>query len=312
MQAMNLDLCNNGEEAKAISIDMLLERTALSRPYFSFRHLYTLPENEWDVYGEVRSERYLGAEIGPITVAEACRHLIILGACAGVIKSDPVPAVCFRPACAVWQRHRSSGGGELRGSLTCRARVLDRGPATLKSEIQICDGDAGIGTLLTQYYALRMTSFDYIFSEAKRVTLKEDWGDPYANQIQMAFSSSDSARIFGRSEGYGPDYSAGYFHNYPMWSLASITRAIEQSTTKILQRMFGPQVKYEIDFSAIHGVELIPASETLEFETSVMHRDGGRCAVSSRVRYRAKEIAEVHSTLVLVDESHDPTRPSRW
>ncbi|MNQ73220.1 hypothetical protein D3C85_879440 [compost metagenome] len=241
----------------------LAERIAVPSQCFDFEALHTHTEAPWEVGGAITPEQPLGNENGPITVAEAAQHLMILGACAAAAMPGDGKRACFIPVHAVWGASYQPRALRCVSTLAVQARArawnAGRWQKNVEAKTELLSGDEVIGTLSIKYQLFAKRTFRQVFS-------RQHFTQPNAMELPLRVVFAGHHELVACS----PQAYAGRQVNYSMWSVALILYGLNQAIARLLDHELDGQVRYSVQYADIQAVRLVPANEQLFFFANLL------------------------------------------
>lgn len=257
-----------------IDIDDLMDKIAVQRPYFAFDSLYrnsSVPG--WDIWGDFRPEQPLGHEEGPLAVAEAGRHLAILGTCAAFLAQPVDERIYYLASHAVWTSSKSRPDVQPQSTLTARARVVARFQIKkhdrVRVETELLFGSEVIGALTVTYQVLPERTFEKCFKNHFTIQSPTVTSSPYRQGLLTKTVSSKPHAIMLRSTDFSAAQCPGHFSHYPMWPVAVVAYGLTQALSQLLDKRLKRGFSFRVQEARLSAYTLVPASEPLSFRAGL-------------------------------------------
>ncbi len=243
-----------------------LERILVHPPYFA------LSEMEVDgelVLARATPDEVEGAECGPVTSAEAGRHLAILGSCAASIHDNARPGRHVYPVKRAVLRMNT----ELPADLTLEdatrlsARCLSYSPTVARSRGYMSTNNGQLlATLDCDYHVIEEAHFRRIMSAHARPTGEHVVeGSPYESLVVPSDGFVAGAQYILEFE-VTPDMCLGHFPGVPTLPVSIMGRFVMQA----VERAIGGRPEPRVSEAIIDTYRFIHCGETVRFVASAM------------------------------------------
>ncbi|SEP23458.1 hypothetical protein [Nitrosovibrio sp. Nv6] len=245
-----------------MDISTVCEHIAVQKPYFAFNELEK--QGAASVRGTFVAEQHVGYERGPLTLAEAGRHLAILGSCAAMLKHSGQRTYYL----ATKGHLRMLPGAQNRrktGIFKAVAEVISEDRRSLIAEAVVMNGEP-IAFLHCEYKALPESVFSRLFKHYQTDPVAADDSSPYKEPIALEFESPMGLSLIAHSRPLSVDRFAGHFPEYPTWPVAIMAEAASQVRSKLLHHILNDEVDYTVIKLDIDALHLVAASEPLTFQ----------------------------------------------
>lgn len=284
-----------------IDLAQMMQRIAVQRPYFAFDALYQDHTDDWDLWGDFTPEQPLGREVEPLAVAEAGRHLAILGSCAAALTQHSQARTYYFACAADWRRydHPPLPPGPL--PLQARARVQRRCERLVTVNTELLQGKQLIGQLQVVYQVLSVEAFDGIFARQRNDEVVAESPSPYTEEFPLVHLASSSEERIACSGEFSLQRCAGHFPGYPMWPVALVIYGLSQLNTRLLEQRLQRPVRYTVVGAQVQARKLVAATEQLTFNAQLLWLAGDEqsCSMLSSASYGGQEIARFETLLAL-------------
>lgn len=254
-----------------------LSRICVTPPYRAFDTI--THDDKGTVSGFVRTEQPLGRERGPITGAEAGRHLAILGSCAAALANPRGEKHYYLATAAHLVRVLDPGV-----TLVAREPLIARATASLVSRREAradCvleasgDGVAAVYTLAVTYAVLTANVFARVFRDRadERARHAEPPQNPYARLRTPEIVACTPTRIVGAAETVGPEDCPGHFDGYPALPVAVVMHRLAALAGELLAlRLTGPA--HVVQAASVRANALAWAGDTISYTVEHIADDG--------------------------------------
>ena len=275
----------------AVDLSQMATSIAVQPPYFAFTSLYTLPD-DWDIYGEFTPEQPRGNELGPLTTAEAWRHLAILGSCAAAHAQAEGARTYYSASRAQWDLRYPFGLGQT-PSLTARAKIVEQSHQTVAAKTQLLVDGRVFAELLVSYHVLAEKTFAKLFARQRSPALLPAGHSPYAEALPLMVLKRSAREITACSVEFCATRFEGHFSQYAMWPVAVVLYGISQALSELLNYKMKRAVFYKLLHVTLDAAELVPAARQLQFNARLTSMDdkGKFCDVVCSAAYAGRVIA---------------------
>ncbi|TNE89803.1 MAG: SDR family NAD(P)-dependent oxidoreductase [Deltaproteobacteria bacterium] len=260
----------------------VLERICVQEPYFD---LDAVHEADGWLHAEAEPVASPEGELGAVGVAEAARHLAILGSAAARRQLDPNLGRVFFPVrgarlLALGTRDQAAG----RVTLRARATEVDlvAGVAHAEAEMRTEDG-ALVARFLLEYHAMIEATFRDLFAAHAQDTEAVD-EDPYASVAPLDIRFEGDSAV-ARPGPVSVAACAGHFDGLPAWPVSIMARDAVQLAVAVARRDQSAAC-VRVTGGSAHTERFVFAGESPVLRTErldgglrvVIEVDGQRCA----------------------------------
>jgi len=268
---------------KAVSIPSFGQRICVKPPYFAFTRLTV---DQQTVSGEFVPEQPLGFSRGPITTAEAGRHLAILGSCAAAL-AQPEPTY-YLATKARYHRFGSSATISAATPLQATAEVLEQSRRAVTAHATLASG-APFAHLSVGYQVLSAATFERLFEGYRTDENPQPGKSPYTCAPVMTFTANDGQSLTAVAS-LTAGQCAGHFPHYPVWPVAIIGYYSEHVIERLFHHIVGQKAEYAIQACTVSAERLVSAADYLSFRAICTYasRQSARFTFSCEV-YRGDE-----------------------
>lgn len=247
----------------------LLSLIDINPPYFAFEEV--LMEGD-SFFANVPVQQPLGNETGPISAAEASRHLAILGVCSCAIANPVKQRHYYLAYKGIYQRFdgdtskSSSSTGKLTGKAKCIS--VDRRKAEAETEL-IDDNGNVIVRLKVFYHVVLDTTFERLYKDHYIAQPDFKIPNPFAQKHDFVSEQLFSDKITC-SMGPVPEYyCAGHFPNFPALPVAILVYNLFDMANKLTAHMLStPELKSTIRKYEIIADNLAFAGDDVNLEVN--------------------------------------------
>lgn len=289
-------------------IDMVskMEKIAVQRPYFAFDRLCRMESDTWDIWGDFVPEQPLGHEVGPLAIAEAGRHLAILGSCAAALAQPAEERICYLAVHAFWALDSRSNARPPMGTLTARAQIVERSRKKVTAETELICGGSIIGTLRVEYQVLSEKLFDALFNSYRQEEATAVPGPPYTRPLGLSPQSIKRHAVIARSDETAESHCAGHFPHYPMWPVAVVMYGLTQVFSLLLQTRLKQSFRFKVLEAEVHAHHLVSGHERVTFYAGIKSLGHGKrmCRVRCVASREQQEVAILKTKLALEVTRH--------
>ncbi|MFN8438042.1 MAG: hypothetical protein U0V72_10395 [Cytophagales bacterium] len=220
---------------KTIELPTLLKLIDISAPYFAFDKIQVDETNT--LHANVPTQQPLGLELGPITAAEASRHLAILGVCSCALANTTVQKHYYLAYRGVYEKTaNASPDSKLRAEARCVS--VDRRKA--EAETRLIDESGNVIVVLRVYYHVILdTTFARFYKD--NFIEKPDFklSNPYAVKhpfVKEEFTETQMTASMGKIPEY---YCSGHFPQYPALPVAILVYNLFDMACRLMAHNLG-------------------------------------------------------------------------
>lgn len=297
-------------EHTLIDMALMMERIAVQRPYFAFERLYQMPSDDWDIWGDFMPEQPLGHEVGPLAIAEAGRHLAILGSCAAALSQPAEKRTYYLAIHAIWSSAACSVTALQRPMLSARAQIVDCSKKRVKAHTELLLDGAIVGALQVEYQVLSEKLFEALFGRFRQEESAQVVDSPYKKALELRSSSIKRHAAKAQCVEQAEAHCAGHFPHYPMWPVAVVVYGLTRMLSFLLEKRLKRPFLFAGLQAEVHALQLVSAHEPLTFYAGVksMSRNGRLCRMRCVASLGEKTVAVLKITLAIeaFDESDSP------
>jgi len=221
----------------------LEKKICVRRPYFALNDLFRDSSNRLNA--GVPVETPCLNEVGPITAAEAGRHLAILGSCAAA-DANPAngkhyylarKAIFRRPLHTCTDEHPEDLMATATGEMSGRRRASASMMLSTAARQTVC-------TLSVEYHVLNERIFEKL-NASKKQPNGTTAGNPYAAPCPLDVTAIDSKSLSASLGKVRPEQCQGHFDNYPAMPIAILMSALTRASARLLSNVTGtPDTPY--------------------------------------------------------------------
>lgn len=296
--------------ARVIPTHDLFTRIGTRDPYYALRTVAAFRDGvvEAEVPIELKSQH----EEGPITAAEAARHLGLLASCALAEVNPDRDLHYYVARSATLQRSAAASSvTRLEGRATGELLSADAGRASASLHLR---GGAPLFELEIEFTVLAADQFQKLFEGVKRDLrktsrppvsdrrptgeLKVMRSNPYG--APLSFTNVDASPGMELIEAtFGPipaQACSGHYPMYPVMPTGIIMAALSQLSGTLLQRRKGVG-KYLVRHAQARADNLAVAGETVRFESRYVGGSSKNHRFECRARAGSKPVGAVSLTL---------------
>ncbi|MDF9757497.1 3-hydroxymyristoyl/3-hydroxydecanoyl-(acyl carrier protein) dehydratase [Pseudomonas sp. TE6288] len=290
-------------EHTLIDMTLMMERIAVQRPYFAFERLYHTVYDDWDICGDFIPEQPLGQELGPIAIAEAGRHLAILGSCAAALTQPAGERIYYLAIHAIWSMGACPIIAPETTMLTARAKIVDRTKKRVKAKTELLFDGEVVGALQVEYQILSEKLFGALFGAFWQEEHKEVVESPYSTALDLRLSSIKRHAVKAQCAGEAEGHCAGHFPHYPMWPVAVVIYGLTQVLSFLLEKRLKRPFRFKALEAEVHALQLVSAHEPLTFYAGVksLLRTKRTCRMRCVASLGAKTVAVLKTTVAIED-----------
>nr|VFJ50248.1 MAG: NAD(P)-dependent dehydrogenase, short-chain alcohol dehydrogenase family [Candidatus Kentron sp. FW] len=227
----------------------LLERIEVQPPYFVFTEIER--RGEW-LEADVTVTPPPPREAALVSVAEAARHLAILGSCAASLQCPLTERVYYpvRSARMIEHRYHPDSGStkRLRARAHCTHFDLAASQARVEAELLDAHGEI-VYRFGVEYHIIPEPQFRILFQDNAEKTFEESGRDPYATvrELPPVDSFRDGVAI---EMVVDPEWCLGHFVGYPAYPVAIMLRDVMALIAEGIRRRHGWR---DVRVTGIHG-----------------------------------------------------------
>ncbi len=252
----------------------------VDKPYYALQGLCETGSGE--VYAEIDVERLEYDEISPISLAEAGRHLAILGSCALSLINKNKSKHYYLASNASILLHSSKISpfkGQQQRKLKCFAKAVHLDDKTRTGSVSsriYTENEQLIFTLDLTYFILREILFKKMFRQQQTKLLPDNFivDNPYKFPVTLKQINITENRLtctLGKIETY---QCIGHFPGYPALPVSILTSALLDSVGIFLKSQYPEYWKIRIDQFNVMAKKLAFAGEKVNIETNLLEHSG--------------------------------------
>lgn len=283
---------------KTIAANDMLALIDINPPYFAFEEI--TQENDF-LFANVPVQQPLGNEVGPISAAEASRHLAILGVCACALANPVQKRHYYLAYKGIYERIETHSGESSSKPLTGKAQCIsvDRKKAEAITEIMDQNGDTII-RLHVFYHVILDTTFERLYKDHYVAAPDFKYVNPY--KIKHPFKNEHfDASLMTASMGAVPEFMcAGHFPHYPALPVAILVYNLFDMASRLTAHMENePKTKTLIRQYEINADNLAFAGDSVSLQvTNNGSNDGvGHEIFAEGIANDTKSVGRIHMVL---------------
>jgi hypothetical protein len=274
-------------------------------PYFAFQSVAS--DEPGTASALVRSEQPLGHEEGPLSGAEAGRHLAILGACAcsSVWETTGTHFYLARRAKVVRHPHVVGHGNRTFRGFAQATGARSGREASAHGTLFVNDSDRPVFTIDVTYQVLSRNLFQRVFASRRvdmRARPRADSAEPhstkaalrqnpYYEHLPLEFLERGPERVRACVSGVSASHCAGHFPQYPALPVAVLMHALTTMSGEALRVRWGDSARFRIVTGDVHAERLVFPGESLLLDAEFLratnahetYRSSARLADGTRV-----------------------------
>ncbi|MBD1829151.1 hypothetical protein NDI47_06095 [Microcoleus vaginatus GB1-A2] len=282
----------------------------VNKPYYALQGLCETGSGE--VYAEIDVERLEYDEVSPISLAEATRHLAILGSCAlSLINKNKSKHyyLASNGAILFHSSKISSFKGQQQRKLKCFAKAIDLDDKTRTGSVSsriYTENDQLIFTLDLSYLILRETLFKKKFRQQQTELIQDNFivDNPYKFPVTLKQISITGNRLtctLGKIETY---QCMGHFISYPAFPVSFLMSAFLDSIGIFLKSRYPEYWKIRINQFNVMPNKLAFAGEEVNIETNLLEYSGTSYHFSCHAINEDKNlICKIFTTIDVITQS---------
>lgn len=245
--------------------EFFLERICVQPPYFAFE---SVEEDSGWVTGEVVPAQVPKSEPHVLDVAEAGRHVAILGSCAARLAYEETNGRVYYPVRASrlleWSNRR------LPKRVVARARCLSYDQKTSSA---VCETEmhSRSGELICRfeviYHVISERDFVELFASRRISTDESSGNDPYTTYKTVSSERVETGCFVGVEQWVNPAECLGHFVNFPAYPVSIMLRDAISTTHQALSVEHGGELQWELGGGTCSTSKFIFAGERARIET---------------------------------------------
>jgi hypothetical protein len=279
-----------------VSDDEIFERIEVRPPYFALTDLRRAVDGT--VSARAAITQSLGDEAGPVTAAEAGRHLAILGSCASAFANPDANRHFYLAYDAEVRRPRSRIPADYSGDLFAHARAhfIDPSTALAVTGLQTEDG-LTVYSVVVFYLVMPEGDFRGFFAGHEQPDASLEPGDdPYHDVLDLQDVSVWDTRLHGTLGRIEPYRCLGHFPGLPAMPVAFLMSNIANASSRLLHHVLDrEQVRFVIREASVRAENLAFAGERVDVHVEYQRFAGGthwlHCAA---IADGTKSVGQVH------------------
>ncbi len=244
---------------ESVSVD---DRICVTRPYFALENLERDCTDQ--LVAGVNVETPCLNEVGPITAAEAGRHLAILGSCAAADANPANGKHYYLAHRAIFRRPSNTATDEAIGPLQAKARGSLDSKRKASAMMAMSMDRQPVCTLSVEYHVLPERMFAKL-NAASRQPNQHTEANPYASPCPFTVSKLTSDSLAASLGVVRPEQCQGHFDNYPAMPVAILMSTLIRSSGQLLDEVVGrPNTKYLVREAIVEADGLGFAGEIVD------------------------------------------------
>jgi 3-hydroxymyristoyl/3-hydroxydecanoyl-(acyl carrier protein) dehydratase len=276
----------------------IYERICVRAPYFALEDL-AIADLDGEVTAKIPVQLEPKPEATPIGVAEAGRHLAILGSCAGALTVPASGRHYYLASAARGRWLQDDPARHHDGLLLGRARTkfTGRRSATAYTLLSTAAG-VPLFMLDVDYTVLSAQTFTRLFADAHRYGVPDDstGENPYRTPPPLADIHRAGDDLVA-SVAVRPELCPGHFVEYPMLPVAVATSAMTGLAGQLLAQLEDvPDLPYTVVRARLRANSLVYAGQTLTFSARRESTTGTDHAVHCDAQADGRLIASIDLT----------------
>lgn len=292
-----------------VDYESLAARLTVRPPYYAFSRVYVDAGGEW-LCGDFTPEHPVGAEQSIIPVAEASRHVAILGTLLGESLSEKKAPSWYLAVNADITEETPSPLESLRAKtetakqITARVRCRENSANKLTVCGQILFNEQVLNTFIISYVRLNDIQFRFLCGKAATPAVALPVTSPWRVPVPLLMlpngpGGTRSARI----DSHDPLLCAGHFEDYAMWPIAIVMSAATQLITELLRGEYHPNIRFRTVNASMQAKKLLSVADTVCLHAAIDTRQGNRVTVTCRIgsRDELNDVAELNATLMMCE-----------
>lgn len=248
--------------------EKLFKSISVRPPYFALDDVH---EFEGTIRAKVPYQEMLGAEVGPISAAEAFRHMAILGSYAASLFNEHKGRHCYLEKRGEIQSFNYLAGKETLVA-EARGRVISEQEAIATVELSTESGDL-VYSAEIYYQVIPVEMFERIYGD-RRIGFDTGAIDgqlvagPYP--IYKKCYSNDDRKLSATIGLVKPEYCSGHFEEYPCLPVAFVLSTMAKASGDFLARVVNRNVKYAVRDAVLNVDSLAFADEEVNITIEYM------------------------------------------
>lgn len=291
--------------------ESLISALTVKPPYYAFRRVYADTHGD-RIYGDFIPEQPVDGEYAPISVAEAGRHVAILGTLLGEsLAAGNLPNYYL----AVEADITGSKGSGFRCPpgevMTARVRCRDNTASRLTVEGALLFKNRILLEFVISYVRLGEKQFRFLCRDAEMPTCTTAWptASPWCQPVPLRIlQEMHQGKLSAEIDSHNPILCAGHFENYPVWPVAIVMSAATQLITTLLRQTYYSELQYRIISATMRAKKLLSVSKSIIFHAEIIKYQAGcvsvRCLISSNCN-TSDDVAELNVELIILDNKED-------
>lgn len=281
---------------QAVSYDEIAERIDVRRPYYALEEVTRATDGT--VEASVAPIQALGVETGPITAADAARHMAIAGSVAAGLDNPAAGRHMYLAYDAEFRRSRQrppEDATDLR--ITARHTWIDPGVVHALAILRTAEG-AAVNTLSVYYLVMAHDDFFGFFADNQRPALAAP-GDPYREVIGLERAEVDGGRLRASLGEIDERFCVGHFDGLPAMPVAYLMSNVLDANAQLLQQLLDlDAVQYTVREGSVRAEALAFAGERVDIEVEYQQFAGGAHWLHSRATVGGeKSVGALHTKL---------------
>jgi 3-hydroxymyristoyl/3-hydroxydecanoyl-(acyl carrier protein) dehydratase len=251
----------------------------VNKPYYALQGLCETGHGE--VYAEIDVERLEYDEVSPISLAEAGRHLAILGSCALSLinKNKSKHYYLANKASILFHSSKISPFNEQQRKLKCFAKTIHLDDKTRTGSVSsriYTENDQLIFTIDLSYFILREALFTKMFGQQQTKLLQDNFivDNPYKFPVTLKQISITENRLTCTLGKIEPYQCIGHFPSYPALPVSILISAFIDSAGIFLKSQYPEYGKIRIVQFNVMAKELAFAGKKVNIETNLLEYSG--------------------------------------
>jgi hypothetical protein len=281
----------------------------VTKPYYALKNVTELYENF--IQAEVTAENTTSNEAVVISIAEAGRHLAILGSCALAI-NNPLVEKHYYLANKAWVYTNDNidsiliKGIEGERNLTAQAKVieldLNKKLGRVETSLFTSSGEL-VYQLEVSYQVLKATLFQKVFGKNFLEETNIEKVNPYTSTLPISNITYNDDVLNGGIGVIKPEYCVGHFDNYPALPIAVLCSVlVKLGEMHMFNKIGNNNQKFYVKNSLVEANSLAFAGEHVFINSHFIEENNGEFIFQVNAKNENdRELGGVKITFKLID-----------
>ncbi|MEM7321807.1 MAG: hypothetical protein AAF531_01875 [Actinomycetota bacterium] len=278
-----------------VSTEEIFSRIDVTPPYYALRDVTR--NDDGTVEASASRIQDLGQQVGPITAADAARHMAIMGSVGAGLDNPEPDRHMYLAYDAEFRRARErppEDATEFR--LSARHTWINAGTAQSTIVLRTDDG-APINSLSVYYMVLKRDDFFFFFGDNQRET--DESTDPYADAVGLSDVEIEGKILRATLGEITPELCPGHFKGLPAMPVAYLMSNVLDANATLLKSVLNADtLSFAVREGSVRAEALAFVGERVDVEVEFQRFSGGTYWLHSKALVgNEKSVGALHTKL---------------